>query len=254
MNDKLIAQFEMRLEKITEGLFAHFFGKRIQAHDIALELVRALEDAVEPAADGDNRPVAPDQFTIHVHPEVYRQISQQYPSLSTVLGEQLVELAASAGYRLRRTPDVHFLVVPDQPISHVRVVATHTHTSDTTTAALQPIRIPDARNRPVNAQIIIGGQQIIPLAENIIHIGRGRHNDLVLDDAYVSRSHAQIRLRFGHYTIFDTDSQSGTYVNNVRVREHRLQAGDVIRIGHTSMVYMEDEPDPLEQTDAFRHI
>jgi hypothetical protein len=57
MNDRLISQLEARLEKITEGLFAHFFGKRIQAHDIALQLVRALEDGLKPAQDGDTRPL-----------------------------------------------------------------------------------------------------------------------------------------------------------------------------------------------------
>jgi pSer/pThr/pTyr-binding forkhead associated (FHA) protein len=76
----------------------------------------------------------------------------------------------------------------------------------------------------------------------------------VLDESTVSRTHAQIRLRFGHYVIFDTDSQTGTFVNNVRIREHRLRAGDVIRVGKTSLVYMEDDPEQLDETNAFHSI
>jgi pSer/pThr/pTyr-binding forkhead associated (FHA) protein len=52
--------------------------------------------------------------------------------------------------------------------------------------------------------------------------------------------------------IFDTDSAAGTYVNNVMIREHRLQPGDVIRLGKISMVYLEDDHEldsPTESID-----
>lgn len=251
MNDRLIAQLETRLEKITEGIFAHFFGKRIQAHDIALQLVRALEDGLEPAQDGDSRPIAPDEYTIRVNPEMLRQINERYPSLDQALSEQIVDLAANAGYRLKNVPQVRFVPAPELTNSQIMVIAVQSHTQKHTTAALQAIRVATAHPQPVNPQLIISGQKTIPLDRAIIHLGRNTRNDIVLEDTTVSRSHAQIRLRFGHYVIFDTDSHTGTFVNNVRIREHRLRAGDVIRIGNTSLVYMEDDPDHLDETNAF---
>lgn len=251
MNDRLIAQLETRLEKITEGIFAHFFGKRIQAHDIALQLVRALEDGLEPAQDGDSRPIAPDEYTIRVNPEMLRQINERYPSLDQALSEQIVDLAANAGYRLKNVPQVRFVPAPELTNSQIMVIAVQSHTQKHTTAALQAIRVATAHPQPVNPQLIISGQKTIPLDRAIIHLGRNTRNDIVLEDTTVSRSHAQIRLRFGHYVIFDTDSHTGTFVNNVRIREHRLRAGDVIRIGKTSLVYMEDDPDHLDETNAF---
>jgi pSer/pThr/pTyr-binding forkhead associated (FHA) protein len=50
----------------------------------------------------------------------------------------------------------------------------------------------------------------------------------------------QLRLRFGSYTLFDMNSHAGVLVNDVPVREHRLQPGDVIRLGKTQLVYLED--------------
>jgi pSer/pThr/pTyr-binding forkhead associated (FHA) protein len=93
---------------------------------------------------------------------------------------------------------------------------------------------------PKNPQLIINGEQTVPLTDQIVNIGRSRDNQIVLNDPYASRHHIQLRLRFGVYTLFDTQSQGGVYVNDVIVREHRLQPGDVIRLGKTQMVYFEE--------------
>jgi hypothetical protein len=254
MNDRLIAQLEAHLEKITEGIFAHFFGRRVQAHDIVLHLVRALEDGLEPARDGDSRPLAPDEFTIRINPAILNQISGHYPTLPQVLSDQIIQLATSAGYRLKHSPRVYFAAAPELAGGQIMVIATHLLTQHSTTAALQPIEPATAHPGPINPQLIMSGHRTIPLGQAIVQIGRSTTNNIVLDDPHVSRTHAQIRLRFGHYVIFDTDSQTGTFVNDRRLREHRLQAGDVIRIGRTSLVYMEDDAEALDQTDSFNSV
>lgn len=248
MNDQHIAQLEARLEKITEGLFANVFGRRIQAHDIALQLVRAMENGLQTVNDGDARPMAPDRYTIHINPSILDQIIQRYPALPQVLSQQMIEVAANAGYRIKNTPTVHILPDPDTARNQVSVVADHIANTAHITDAMQPINVSDASARPKNPQLIISGERAIDLKKPMITIGRSRQNNIMLDDPYVSRNHAQIRLRFGHYMIFDTHSQGGTFVNDVRIHEHRLQSGDVIRIGKTTLVYMEDDPDPVTQT------
>ena len=134
------------------------------------------------------------------------------------------------------------------------VLALHRHSHHSTTAALQPVPVSTAQAGPSNPQLIIEGQRIVPLAQAIIHIGRSGSNDVVIDDAYTSRLHAQIRLRFGQYVIFDTDSHAGTFVNEVRIREHCLRAGDVIRVGKTTIVYMEDDPEYFGETDSINLV
>ena len=248
MNDQHIAQLEARLEKLTEGIFAHIFGKRVQAHDIALQLVRALENRLEPSSNGDMRPVAPDHYHIHVHPGALKHIGERYPNLAQVLSDQIVEMASNADYQLNSLPHVKFVPDPKLSTNQIVISADHGSQPENTTAVMKPITNPATQAPPTNAQIIISGQTSIPLNSAIITIGRSRLNDIVLDDSYVSRTHAQIRLRFGYYTVFDTNSQSGTFVNEVRIHDHRLQTGDIIRVGNSSLVYLQDEPDSISQT------
>lgn len=254
MSDQHLAQLEARLERLVEGLFTNLFNKRVHAHDLALHLARALENGLEPAYDGDPRPVAPDEYMIAVHPDTQHAIHQRYPALSTVLCDQIIEWVNITGARLPQQPVVRIIADSTLSASQFIITAQHSRQKNSTTSVMQPIRIPQAHETPQNPQLIVEGTRIFALNDPLISIGRGRENHIVLDDGYVSRQHAQIRLRFGHYMIFDTNSQSGTYVNDVRVKEHRLQAGDVIRLGRSSLVYMEDDdpafPDHPDMQDA----
>src|SRR5690606_16533592 len=136
----------------------------------------------------------------------------------------------------------HIQLIADSTLDSGIVMVSADHTGGNDTAVLQSVKAPVAHDSPLNPQLLIDGQTSIALDGGLINIGRSQRNQIVLDDPHVSRQHAQIRLRFGHYMLFDTTSQGGTYVNEVRVREHRLQPGDVIRIGKTRMVYLEDPP------------
>ncbi len=64
------------------------------------------------------------------------------------------------------------------------------------------------------------------------YIGRAYENDLRIEDSRVSRRHAEIiRLADGQFTLYDLNSKGGCYVNGIRVKEHKLQPGDVIVLG-----------------------
>lgn len=249
MNETQIAQLEARLEMVIEGVFAYFFSRRLHARDVALRLARAMESGLRPASGGDSRPVAPDYYAVHVSEDVQRQIETHNPDLAQTLSDLLVEAAASAGYQLKSAPAVAF--VPDAALgdAQIKVFSRHVGAPASTTTVMKRIQIAH-EPAPRNAQFIINGGYTALLEQVIVSIGRDQGNTIVLDDPYVSRLHAQVRLRFGYYTIFDTDSQAGVYVNDVRVREHRLQPGDVIRMGTTSLLYLEDGPADAPQTDT----
>jgi pSer/pThr/pTyr-binding forkhead associated (FHA) protein len=70
-----------------------------------------------------------------------------------------------------------------------------------------------------------------------IYIGRGTHNDIVLDtDLLVSRKHAVIEHTDEAFTIQDLGSTNKTYVNGNPLREKEvkvLKNGDVVKIGNT---------------------
>jgi len=72
-------------------------------------------------------------------------------------------------------------------------------------------------------------------------IGRGTESDLQLLDQGVSRRHADVHVADGHATVYDLGSTNGTSVNGHTIRSQPLQHGDVIRVGHTRLVFSEDD-------------
>ncbi len=251
MNEQNIIRLEEQLEKLVEGAFNQLFAKRIAARDLALHLARAMEDGLQRAQPNDERLVAPDKYTIYLHPEVQSQLLKAYPNLTQLLGQYMVELATQAGYRLLN--HLTILIVGSDQLTPNQIVVQSSHLAavESSTGLFQQVQVPtEAENKPINPQLIINGARSIPLKQSIINIGRSPENHIVLEDPYISRHHIQLRMRFGTYVLFDIHSKGGTFVNNVAVREHRLQSGDVIRIGHTQLVYMQDDPISPSTTQA----
>lgn len=68
-------------------------------------------------------------------------------------------------------------------------------------------------------------------------IGRAGGNDLILQDAAVSRQHALLRFVDGRWMIQDRNSTGGLFVNDQRVRQQWLKEGDRIRIGSSVFIF-----------------
>ena len=66
-------------------------------------------------------------------------------------------------------------------------------------------------------------------------VGRGRANDIVLQDASVSREHGEFVLRGDTWFVRDLDSTNGVAVNGSKVMEARLKPGDVVRFGNADL-------------------
>lgn len=243
MSDPKLSRLEAQLEHLIEGAFAQLFSKAIRPQDIAVQLSRAMESSLAAGEDNDFRPIAPDDYVIRMNPDVHEHLLRRQPLLASILSQHIVDLATHSGYRLNHRPAIRIVADEQLGPSEMTVHAEHIDSQKSATAVMERIELPSENQFALpSAQIIINGQQVIPLTTPLVNIGRSRENDIVLNDPYVSRHHAQLRLRFGAYTLFDTSSQSGTLVNDVVVREHRLQPGDVIQIGKTRMVYLEDRP------------
>jgi hypothetical protein len=251
MNDQHIARLEAQLERLVEGAFSQLFGKKFRAQDIALQLARAMEDSAEDQPSGDLRPLAPDHYTIYLHSKVRNTLLERQPFLAQRLSDHIVELASSAGYRLVGVPTIDIVANDDLALSAVKVNARHLQKKHSTTAVMKRVETPVSQDIPQNPQLLLHGQIAVPLTRDVINVGRSRDNHIVIDDAAVSRHHLQLRLRFGRYMLFDTQSHGGTMVNDVPVKDHILQTGDVICIGSTRLVYMEDHT--LNETQTGTH-
>ncbi len=78
-----------------------------------------------------------------------------------------------------------------------------------------------------------------PLENVETRIGRDVDNDIVINDAEVSRHHATISLQLESYVLEDNGSTNGTSVNGRRITSpHTLRSGDIITFGeHVDLLY-----------------
>ena len=62
-------------------------------------------------------------------------------------------------------------------------------------------------------------------------VGRHPESDIFLNDVTVSRQHCRFVLEEGRLMLEDSGSTNGTYVNDARVDEAQLRAGDEVLVG-----------------------
>lgn len=103
---------------------------------------------------------------------------------------------------------------------------------------------PDTKPAATAVLRVVRGPQTgisIHLSDMPQSIGRSPQCDVFLNDMTVSRKHALIEPCIDGYTICDTNSFNGVWVNNENVDAPRkLRNGDVIQIGTFCLVYQEE--------------
>lgn len=80
------------------------------------------------------------------------------------------------------------------------------------------------------------------LARDLITIGRGLDNDIVIDDQFmgwqtVSPRHAELRRTPNGFVLRDLNSENGTFVNSARTGENLLQDGMTLAFGKVEFIY-----------------
>jgi serine phosphatase RsbU (regulator of sigma subunit) len=79
------------------------------------------------------------------------------------------------------------------------------------------------------------GRRTVPVPSGPFTIGRSSETQLQLNDAHVSRKHAELVQEGEVWRVRDLGSRGGTFVNDSRVETAALQPGDRIRIGDTEL-------------------
>ncbi len=244
MGNKPLDILESQLEALIEGAFARIFHKHLSARDLSILIGRAIEDAAAINQEADGKLVAPDSYTILLHPETRKQFLREYPDLTLRLARLVVEQTRQSGYHLSREPIVFIEEDNDLALHQFRITAQHRDAERFETKNMRPVDKADSASNERRLIRIIGRAAPIELEKPVTNIGRDDDNDIVVNDAYVSRRHLQLRFQNGVHILFDLNSRGGTYVDNVSVQEHQLRDGDLIRIGRTEMVYNRHDARP----------
>jgi hypothetical protein len=76
--------------------------------------------------------------------------------------------------------------------------------------------------------------KVIELVKDIIVLGRDVNNDIVVNDAEVSRTHARLTAQGEGYIVEDLASTNGTFLNGQRLTGPKLMRhGDMLGLGET---------------------
>lgn len=211
-----LQEFERRLERLVEGVFAKAFRRGLTPIEVGRRLTREMDIRRTVGVRGL---IAPNDFRVSVSSDDYSAVIEKMENeLRRDLGAYAREHAREEGYQLVGPIEVTFEVDTALGAGEFHV------TSD----------MAEGEGGPVGALLDARGNRVQITAQPVT-IGRHPDCDVVLNDHEVSRQHAEVRRDDDGFVIVDLGSLNGTKVNGAGVKGSRtLHDGDSIVIGaHT---------------------
>jgi hypothetical protein len=270
----VLQRFERRLEGMVGLAFARIFKGKVHPAEIAKALQREADE--QRSVVGEGRVLAPNVYVVRLGETDFGHLGQWSDQLASELADMVSEHIDDEGYqvfdkvtvRLERDDDLPTGVFevssqvadPARPAPRDKLAAAPPMASPsaahpalpplpplrgrvaTDTGKQGPSMVGRAGSRPGVTHVLVvdgpGTRHELTTGRNVI--GRGTEADIRLPDTGVSRKHVDVVLDGGTATVEDLGSTNGTLVNGRRVSRLALADGDVIRIGHSVLVYRQD--------------
>jgi len=229
----ILSDFEDRLARGVEGVFAGAFRSPVQPAELAKTLAKAMDDG---RVVGVGTIYAPLRYTVALSPDDADKLGTFTATLSRELATYLVDHARAEGYTLAAEPVVTFTVHDDLRLGRFRVSAELASPEE---AAPRPRPAAPAASYEGLATVTVGElQHDVVLRGDRMVVGRLQDCDICLSDANTSRRHAAfVALPAGGWEIEDLGSTNGTFVNGNQVDRAGLNDGDIVELGVTRLVY-----------------
>lgn len=247
MNKKL-DRIEARIQNLIEEKLVKVFTGRRSSESLVTRLLSAMEDNLKQEPEG--LMIAPDQYILHVNPEDLLDWQTHQEGLDQI-AVLLKEQGELEGFVFQDDPSVSILSDPKTSKNSYKIIAVFSQPKPALpdTTAMPPSEPVELSNQiPEGAYLIVRGSKSFPLDKMVINIGRHSENDLVLNDLHISRHHAQLRVSNQNYMLFDVGSTGGLFLNGKKTTQATLQSGDVIRIGRTNLIYVQESPSEYPTT------
>ncbi len=207
-------QFEQRLERLVEGVFAKTFRSGLKPVELARRLTREMDLHRVVGVSGL---ISPNRFTVAISPSDFEQFESYAEALTRELSDAVRAHAREETYAF--VGPVHVELNPDEGVGVGEFLVASEIAEAPGGASVGSLSLPD------------GGR--IGIGEEPVTIGRLPECDVVLGDPNVSRRHAEIRRQGTGFVVVDLGSTNGTRVNGAGVKERRLVDGDEITVGGT---------------------
>jgi hypothetical protein len=211
-----LAQIEQRLERLVEGAFAKALRGGLQPVEISRRLTREMDLLRRVGVHGL---MAPNAFVVRLSAQDAERFDSFADALARELGDAAREHARDEGYVFMGPVDVQIITDPRLRSGRFRVGA--------------EVRA-GVEGLPAGSVVLPDGVRIVLGAAPIV-IGRLPECTIVLGDPNVSRRHAEIRRKGSEVFVVDLGSTNGTRVNGLPTREQRLNDGDEVTVGTTTL-------------------
>jgi hypothetical protein len=209
-----LQQFERRLERLVEGVFAKAFRSGLEPVEVGRRMAREMDLRRQIGVRGV---IAPNHFVITLSP----QDQERFQSFADAFVRDLRDAARAHA--------------KDEGYTFVGPVEVELETD----SSLGPGRfsivselLEGPGGGPVGWLLMSDGTRV-EVGDEPVAIGRLPECEVVLADANVSRRHAEVRRQDDGFFVVDLGSTNGTRVNGQGVRERRLADGDEISVGST---------------------
>ncbi len=253
-----LTAIERFFERLFERPSARLFRTRLQPVQLQRRIERAME--AERLSSSD-RTLVPNRFVIHLNPVDLEGFGDMEGTLAAELADAALLFARSHHYTLVDRPRVDLLADALVVKADIRVDARFADPiggrtalpaeepdadadperhADPTPTMVFPVPRPSTPTARLQVRDAAGGSRTVAIGAGLT-IGRAVDNDVVLRDERVSRHHGRIAGRRGTLVYVDLASTNGSEVNGQRVNEVVLGAGDVIRVGGSSLEVEVDE-------------
>jgi len=251
----LLKSVETTIANLVEGTFGRVFRTEVRPMELARKLAREM-DAHRTVSV--SRVYVPNEYSVWLSPQDRERYEGVEDEVIDELCAYLLEHARREELILASPP--HIVLHTDEQLAlgefgiQARLVRPPSHSEEqrhppqqqehgqtmiysTSARVGGPVEDAHARQRLARALLSVGGRRLlVPPGGGVI--GRSRDCAIVLEDAGISRRHAEIRPGPDGWTVEDLGSTNGVLVNGQEIRGVQpLQAGDVVELGSTQMVF-----------------
>jgi hypothetical protein len=208
--------FERGLERMVEGVFSRSSRSSIRPVELGRRLVREMDDHRN--VDVKGRRIVPNHFTFRLSPRDLAGFAAIDEALNIELCEAAREYAREEGYHFMGPVSVELLVDNDMRPGRFDISS----------------GMREAQGGSGGGSLVLPSGERIALGNEVVTIGRLPDSTISLNDANVSRRHAEVRPQGRSYVLVDIGSTNGTKVNGVRIEgERALVDSDIVSVGGT---------------------
>jgi hypothetical protein len=251
----LLNSVETTIANLVEGTFGRLFRSEVRPMELARKLAREM-DANRTVSV--SRVYVPNEYSVWLSPEDRARYEGVEQEVIDELCAYLLEHARREELILASPPQIDFQTDEDLSLGEFGIQARlvrpagegqgarppehpegdeqgHTMIYSTSARVREPLT--EAPHRTPRALLVLGARRLLVPPRGGV-IGRSRDCEVVLEDAGISRRHAEIRPSPEGWTIEDLGSTNGVLVNGRAIRGAQpLAPGDRLELGSTEILF-----------------